>query len=413
MTSPYAFTFWQPVGETPGYIELCLRSLRRNLPAGFNHVHLDLESAKEWVPEHELLWEMSVPEDQGNSISLEGRRLALFSDMMRVALIRHHGGLWIDADTLVFPQFRLLADLVADFDLVCGEAPRGVLSNGVMGGRAGSPFFERYWSTMLAQLQQKRAQHEYAAAWGEFGFQMLTRDVFLELGPERAWVAPWGVLNTIDHNLPRPTFEPGTTIAETLSPSALDLTIYNNGTSADHRALSVEKLLADETLLAEAYRVAMGELESPHLSIRDGAQLRALNYANVIHRRLADGDKVRIRLRDRTGQRDTLRERLDERTAQNAAVRERLAQQTAQRDALRERLTERNAQRDALRERLRQRTGQRDDLRKRLKERNAQVDRLRARVAELERPLGQLRADGLRAKHWLAGRPLVRFIRRW
>lgn len=380
MTLPYAFTFWQPVGETPGYMELCLRSQRRNLPIGFEHVHLDFESAKEWVPEHDLLWEMSVPADEGSSISQDGRRLAIFTGMLRVALIRRHGGLWVDADTLVFPQIRLLAELVADFDLVCGEAATGNLGNAVLGGRAGSRFFEHYWATILARIEQKREQQDYGAGWGEYGFRMLTRGVFLELGCEGAWVAPWGVLNTIDHDLPRPTFEPATTIADALSPNALGVSIFNNGTTADLRALSVDKLLAEDTLFASAYRFAMGETESSHLSIRDGVQLRALNRANVTYRRLAEDDKFRTRLATR------------------------LSERTAQREDLKVRLRERTAQRDAANARLRERTAQRDRLKERLKERNARVRLLTERVSELERPFARLRALARRAKRRLAGR---------
>lgn len=318
MTRPYAFTFWQQAGETPGYIELCQRSLRRNLPPAFEHVHLDLESAKEWVPEHEheMLWEMAVPADEGDSVSQDGRRIALFTGMLRVALIHRHGGLWVDADTLLFPQFRLLADLVAEFDLVCGEAATGNRpGNAVLGGRAGSPWFEQYWATILKRIELKRAQQDHGVKWGEFGFLML-RDLFLERGCAGAWVAPWGVLNTIDHQRSHLTFEPARTVADTLSPNALGVSIFNNAISADLRALSVETLLADDTLFAFGYRLAMGDTESPHLNIRDSAQLRALNRANLLHRHLLEDDRLRTQLRKRTEQRDNLREKLRQRGAQ-------------------------------------------------------------------------------------------------
>ena len=389
MALPYAFTFWQAAGETPGYIELCLRSQRRNLPAGFEHVHLDAESAKEWVPEHDLLWEMSVPADDGNSLSLEGRRIAIFTGMLRVALIHRHGGLWVDADTLVFPQLRLLADLIDDFDVVCGEAATGSLGNAVLGGRAGSPFFEQYWTMILTRIEQKRGQEKPGALWGEFGFRM-AREVFLDCGGAGAWVAPWGVLNTIDHALPRPTFEQGTTIAEAIAPTALGLSIFNNGTSADLRARSVDRLLADETLFATAYRVAMGEVDSPHLSIRDGAQLRALNRANVTHRLLVDADRSATHSARLREQRDKLRARVEKRDAQ--------------RDGLKERLRERNIELQDVQARLAKHTTELRETQARLKERNEQVRRLQVRVAELERPFPRLRAIVRRARR-RAGRP--------
>ncbi len=376
MALPYAFTFWQAAGETPGYIELCLRSQKRNLPAGFEHVHLDAELAKEWVPEHDLLWEMSVPADTGNSLSLEGRRIAIFTGMLRVALIHHHGGLWVDADTLVFPQLRLLADLIDDFDVVCGEAATGSLGNAVLGGRANSTFFEGYWTMILTRIEQKRRDVEPGAHWGEFGFRM-AREVFLECADAGAWVAPWGVLNTIDHMQPRPTFEQGTTIAEALTPNALGLSIFNNGTSMDLRARSVEKLLAEETLFAMAYRVAMGEVDDPHLSIRDSTQLRALNRAHVTRRLLEGADRSARHLARLREQKDTLLARVDKRTTQ--------------RDGLRERLRQRDTE-------LSKHTTELGETRARLEERDKQVGRLLTRVAELERPFPRLRAIVRRAR---------------
>ena len=362
MTRPYAFTFWQHTGETPGYIELCQRSLQRNLSSAFEHIHLDLDSAKEWVPEHELLWEMAVPAGEGNSASREGRRIALFTGMLRVALIHRHGGLWVDADTLVFPQFGLLADLVADFDLVCGEAATGNRpGNAVLGGRPGSPWFEQYWATILERIEYKRKQQNYAAKWGEFGFLML-RDLFLERGSERAWVAPWGVLNTIDPRLANMTFESARTAADTLSPNALGVSVFNSAISADLRALPAHKLLAGDTLFAVGYRIAMGEAESPHLNISDSTQLRALNRANLLHRRLEEDARLRTQLRECTQQRDNLRQQLH------------------------------------------QRNSQLDERTKQPKQRDAQA-RQPKQGSRLEPPIASLRTTARRIKHRLARRP--------
>jgi hypothetical protein len=358
------------VDESPGYIELCLRSQRRNLAAGFQHVHLDLESAKDWVPEHELLWQMSAPANEGNSVSHAGRRIAIFTGMLRVALLHRHGGLWVDADTLVFPQVQLLAPLIEDFDLVCGEAAGGNLGNAVLGGRSGSPFFQQYWAAILARIEQKRgSEDDPGAKWGEFGFRMAS-DVFHTLGPDKNWIAPWGVLNTIDHQLTRPTFEPGATIAGSLSPNALGLSIFNNGTAADLRARTAEELLAEETLFAASYRVAMGEGEAPHLCIRNADQLRALNRAHVTYRLSAEAERL-VRRNDR------LRD---------------------QNDALRARVERSVERRDALQEQLRH-------SRSRTEELDGEIRRLRAQEDDTERSFSGLRALVHQARRRLAGRP--------
>lgn len=342
MSRPYAFTFWQSAGHTPGYIELCLRSQERNLAEAFEHVHLDLEAARNWVPEYDLLWEMSVPARDGRSASREARRLAIFTGMLRAALIQRHGGLWVDADTLLFPQFALLSPLVAEFDLVCGESASGGLGNAVLGGRPGSTFFDEYLSAILTRIDEKRQRGEFGAAWGEFGFHMV-RGVYLNQDPQRSWIAPWGVLNTVDPVSQRPTFEEGRTLAEALSPTALDLSVFSNGVEDDDRQLSVDDLREGTTLFARAYRVAMGQEDSTHLVVRDVDQLRALNRADLMHR-IASSDQAQADTR-------------------------------------------------AMHEELRKKRAELKKTRSRLEQRRTDVQHLRARVAELERrPFERVRA---------------------
>lgn len=333
VSRPYAFTFWESAGETPGYIELCLRSQQRNLAETFHHVHLDLEAAREWVPEYDELWEMSVPAHEGKSASRETRRLAIFTGMLRVALIQRHGGLWVDADTLLFPQFALLSQIVTEFDLVCGESASGGLGNAVLGGRPGSTFFDRYLAAVRARIADKRASGDLAAVWGEFGFHMV-RGVFLEQDPHRSWVAPWGVLNTIDPVLERPTFTEGLTVAEALSPTALDVSVFSNGVDGRDRQLSAGDLERGNTLFANAYRIAMGQDDTPHLSVRDVAQLRALNRATLMHRAAGSGDE-RARAVEQT-----LRAKLRKSRAEHEKTRARLEQHEADAEHLRSRVAE-------------------------------------------------------------------------
>lgn len=380
MTRPYAFTFWHAIDETPGYIDLCLASQRRNLADHFEHVHLDLDSAKEWVPEHELLWEMSVPDGHGRSVSVAGRRVALYSGMMRVALLHRHGGLWVDADTILFPQFGLLAELVDDYDLMLGESSGGEVSNSVLGGRPGSPALAAYWRMISDRIAAKQAAGEAGAKWGEYGFHML-RAALIESGADNAWVAPWGVFDTVDVHLDRPTFVPGARIEESLSPYALDLSIFNNATDADVRRRSAADLLSEETLFSAAYRVAMGEDECEHLGVRQPSQLRTLNRAHLIVRRMELADR---RTADLEARRDTLRERLDGALARRDEMARRLETRTNQRDELRRRLRRRT-------ERLEQTTTQLRRTTARLRARRAEVRRLRARIAELDRSFPRLR----------------------
>ena len=346
---PYAFTFWHGVSGTPAYIEMCLETHHRVLRDDFEVVCLDADSVAEWVPEHELLWSAATPVEQANSFSLPARHVAMFTGMVRVGLLARCGGLWVDADMLALPPLRLLAPLIDEYDLVCGELQSGGISNGVLGARPGSRFIATYWETILERARAKTARGE-GARWGEFGVYMLT-DVFLRHGDENTWVAPWGAFDNLNWRLPRPTFEPGTGI-ETLPPFAMDVCIFNNATAADVRERTKADLLAEKTIFSEGYRVAMGQKVSPHLALRTTEQLRSLNRANLVWHSLREVrnakransklrrsvERLEVDLAQRTEQRDVARRRLRRARRRAAALEAELAGARRRRAGLRRRV---------------------------------------------------------------------------
>lgn len=331
MAKPYAFSFWQGVSGTPAYIEMCLETHQQVLGDDFEIVVLDLDSAKEWVPEHELLWAAATPRDQANSFSVEARHIAMFTGMLRAGLLARHGGLWIDADMLALPPLRLLAPLVDEYDLLCGELQGGGVSNGVLGARQSSGLIAAYWQNVLARARVKTKTGE-GARWGEFGVYMLT-DTFFDHEDANAWVAPWGAFDNLNWRLPRPTFERGTSI-EALPPFAMDVCIFNNATAADVRRRTRAEILAEETIFSHGYRIAMGETTSRHLALTTTEQLRSMNRANLVwHTGVERRDtkraqgrlrrmltRTRTELERRTDQRDAARRRARRLRRQAAAL---------------------------------------------------------------------------------------------
>lgn len=387
---PYAFTFWQGVSGTPAYIEMCLETHQEVLGDDFELVHLDLDAVCDWVPEHELLWAAATPTEQDNSYSLEARHIAMFTGMVRAGLLARHGGLWVDADMLALPPLRLLAPLVGEYDLVCGELQNGGISNGVLGACSGSRRMRAYWETILERADERKGTGQ-GAEWGEFGVFMLT-DTFLR-HPERddgVWVAPWGAFDNLNWRFPRPTFESGSGI-EVLPPFAMDVCIFNNATGDDVRKRTRSQLLAEQTVFSDGYRIAMGERESAHLAIRSSSQLRALNRANLVWhgtRELQGANNLATRvqeraerleedLRLRTEQRDTARRQRDTSRQQRDTARK-------QRDAAQARAGELRRQRDEARERVQRLRESRAALK-------AELDKVGRRRKTLRRLIGALR----------------------
>lgn len=83
------FTFWEPKEAMPGYVRLCLETWRSCLP-GREVVVLDYGSLGDWLTPAErdaVLW--------------TGMTFAMQSDCIRCAVLKKHGGIWLDADTVL------------------------------------------------------------------------------------------------------------------------------------------------------------------------------------------------------------------------------------------------------------------------------------------------------------------------
>jgi len=315
---PYAFTFWQNSGVKPAYLQLADETLQRNLANGFHHVHLDYESCLKWVPERDALWEMSAPATKGRSVAPEGRRWAIFTGMLRVALIHHHGGLWVDADTIAFPQMSLLADVVMKSDLVATEYEGARIANSVIGGRAGSAFFKRYWQSILSLHADKRRAGDLTAKWGEYGDRLI-RLLFIENPDWNSFIIPFGMLAQFDTSEGFPIFAKAALFERRVPVTALGVMFFNNAIPDEKRARPVCGLLAEDSVLSRAYSLAMDDsLTNPYLVLSTSAQLWPFNRARRIQE--AVREKARI-----LAQRDIFKQKLDNRNQTIAKLRNRLS----------------------------------------------------------------------------------------
>ncbi len=93
-TTPRIFTFWEPRSNMPAYIRLCLDTWKKHL-AGYEVVMLDYANLHEYLPPKDI-----------ESILSKSMTLAKQSDCIRAALLARHGGIWLDADTIITsPKF--------------------------------------------------------------------------------------------------------------------------------------------------------------------------------------------------------------------------------------------------------------------------------------------------------------------
>ena len=83
------FTFWEPKSNMPGYLHLCMLTWAKFLP-DYEVVVCDYSNLGDYLDKNTiskiLCKEMSLPQQ---------------ADCVRAALLKTHGGIWLDADTII------------------------------------------------------------------------------------------------------------------------------------------------------------------------------------------------------------------------------------------------------------------------------------------------------------------------
>jgi hypothetical protein len=88
--SHYIFTFWEPHHSIPGYLSLCMKTWRKNIPDNYNIIILDYSNLQDYLSSKLL-----------NQILCKNMTLQIQADAIRVAILYKYGGFWMDVDTLI------------------------------------------------------------------------------------------------------------------------------------------------------------------------------------------------------------------------------------------------------------------------------------------------------------------------
>ena len=83
------FTFWEPRGKIPGYLQLCIQTWRKYLPE-YQIKVMDYKKSKIFLGEKLF-----------DSIICKNMSLPIQADAIRVALLAKFGGIWMDTDIII------------------------------------------------------------------------------------------------------------------------------------------------------------------------------------------------------------------------------------------------------------------------------------------------------------------------
>lgn len=83
------FTFWEPSGNIPAYLRICMKTWEKFLPE-YEIVILDYSNLSQWLGENFY-----------DDILYKRFGLAQQADAVRCAVLKKYGGIWFDTDTII------------------------------------------------------------------------------------------------------------------------------------------------------------------------------------------------------------------------------------------------------------------------------------------------------------------------
>lgn len=130
--------YWE--GPQPAFISLCAQTVRAH---NSNVVTLDRAG-----------FDRLFTEDR--DIEIDALALNHKSDFIRAYLLKHYGGLYVDADCIVMRDLSPVLDLARRHEFVGYREPQGYMSCNFMASAAGGAVIREHYSRVAATLRGRR-----------------------------------------------------------------------------------------------------------------------------------------------------------------------------------------------------------------------------------------------------------------
>jgi hypothetical protein len=183
MITPRIFTFW--TGPQSPFIRLCLRSIEQNAPGS------ECWTLDQW---------QAVYDDRFGPWERIARLMPnQQSDILRAWLLNSYGGIWIDADCILFRDLRPLWQRIeAGADIVTYRAKTHLLCTALLAADTASRLVADYCELLAVEVPRlRRRKVPRFAAFGPVLFQQCVdkrRGARIDLIPQ-TWIHPlprWG-----------------------------------------------------------------------------------------------------------------------------------------------------------------------------------------------------------------------------
>lgn len=157
------WTFW--TGDEPQRIKTCLKTIERQCS---DWSHLTLSDAEKFLGERvHPVWRKLLPAHQ--------------ADVLRACVLSQHGGLWLDADTVMFKEPENYFEKIKEFSYTTWtNKPRRVLNGYVYSPVPKHPVANRWFANVTRSLFEMRKWAQaninglQRSNWTRFGEKCLT-----------------------------------------------------------------------------------------------------------------------------------------------------------------------------------------------------------------------------------------------
>jgi hypothetical protein len=126
---PIIWMYWEnlPGKKKPGYIDLCIDSIKHNCSNCFNIVICNENTITNYIPDI-------------NNIDLSGLKIPIKADYYRYCLLHKYGGIWLDADTIVLKCLCPIYKKLEEYDYIGFGCGYKIKDCGMMKIGYGKPF---------------------------------------------------------------------------------------------------------------------------------------------------------------------------------------------------------------------------------------------------------------------------------
>lgn len=143
------YTFWEPRNRIVPYIELCMEKWEPFIQ-GFDHVLLDYSN----------LWE-HIPKDSIDPEKFSSVYFGLQKDIVQAAVLKHNGGIFIDADMILVNDLSPLFEFLRNYEIVTFASHMAFMM-----ARPGALLVHEWYEEVLNRIE--RLENKKGVKWDHF-----------------------------------------------------------------------------------------------------------------------------------------------------------------------------------------------------------------------------------------------------